>query len=264
MNKDFSKSNFDQTIVNIIEKLLNQDDKIKEIHGMKKISSTDSNFSDDEKVQYIIYKDFATVYFLNYDNKKYIIKKFDRFHYEYYMNEVNFLCYLDKSDLTPIFYYHYHDHCKEKIYIVTEQYDGDVLSLLTDENTSNETILKIVQEINKKLLKLNLEYGVNHNDMKYNNIVYKKHEDFYKFAFIDFTLSELVLKNKTYINLFDNDYIDFIEHIKKKQFHNWLGSPLTRFQQLRDIETNDTDDIKTLSINYKLLIDEKNKNKLSN
>lgn len=263
MSKDFNRANFDQVIVSLIEELLDGNDEHKETRGMKKISSTDSNLSEDDKVPYIIYKDFATVYFLTHNNKKYVIKKFDEFNHEHYMNEANFLSYLEESDMVPTFYY----HNEKKMYIVTEQYDGDVLSLFLDDDITEETIDMIVQKINKMLIILNIEYGVKHNDIKYNNVVYKKDGDFYKFAFIDFSLSSIVTifngeeieKAKLFRNIFGRDYIELVEHINKQQFYNWLGSPFTRFQQLRTIETNETDDIKTLSFSYKFAMYERNK-----
>ena len=263
LSKDFNRPNFDQVAVTLIEKLLDEDEEHKKTQGMKKISSTDSNLSEDGKVPYIIYKDFATVYFLTHNDKKYVIKKFDELHHEHYMNEVNFLSYLKESDMVPTFYY----HSEEKMYIVTEQYDGNVLALFLDENILEETINVIVETINKMLIVLNIEYGVKHNDIKYNNVVYKKNNDFYKFAFIDFSLSSIVTvfngeeikKAKLFRNMFDCNYVEFMEYINKQQFYNWLGSPFTRFQQLRAIETNETDDIKTLSFSYKLAMYERNK-----
>jgi hypothetical protein len=111
------------------------------------------------------------------------------------------------------------------------------------------------------LISLYYEYGVKHNDMKYNNIVYKKIDNEYKFVFIDFSFS-YVLKNiqKTsencsvfveniyydkFLNLFFDDTDEDADFQNIKQFRNWLGDSFSQYILLKS-SIGCTDDMKSL------------------
>ncbi len=193
------------------------------------------------------------------DTQSIIVKKYNNNdldydeHYDYYANEINFLTYLRNSNLVPKLY----GHNEVQFMIALEKFDGDVESLLY-EISDIDILHKIISDINQLLFKLNFEYGVVHNDMKYNNILYRKIDDYnYEFVFIDFSFSCIQEKiprkyketkepkefiiNKNYEKFEDL----FPREITNKRFRNWLGCEFTRKILMRD-SIGPTEDIRSL------------------
>lgn len=193
----------------------------------------------------------------NYNNKEYIFKFYNNILDNFYYNEINFLMYLQNFNIVPKIYDFY-----EGFYfsIVMEKYDGDVENLLYDlmQNKSFDLIKYIIQKIILKILLLNKEYGVLHNDMKFNNILYNNINDNYNFVFIDFSFSHIIksVNSPMFIDIY-NDDINYDNYHNDDNYNNWIGTKMDRFFVYKDA-IGKTDDIKCLYIDLKRICINKN------
>lgn len=197
-------------------------------------------------------------------NNKKIIKKYkNSLHTNYYYNEINFFLYLQDTNLvTKIINFDI-----VELSITMEKYDKDVEDLLFELKDENE-IYHIVKTINIMLYVLYYKYGVEHNDMKYNNIVYKKVNDVYQFAFIDFSFSHILQKipmiygeNESFIEnenfeFFENIFNDNSYIINIPRYQNWLGSNLTQYISLNK-SLGSTKDLRTLYLDLERIVKKK-------
>ena len=187
-----------------------------------------------------------------FPKNKNIIYKWHSFdHQNYFENEVLFYDILRDSNLVAEMYDHDECDCESSI-ITLEQYDGDVEDLilaLTDIDKIGHIIGKIINLISK----LNFEYGVKHNDMKFNNIVYEDIKNkFYPdeafasnfvFRFIDFSFSQIESINLS--ERYGSGYVG--------KYRNWLGSSFDRSVKYKEV-TGRSEDLKSLHLDTQRLL----------
>jgi predicted Ser/Thr protein kinase len=136
------------------------------------------------------------VYLGGKDGKSDYIIKVDRGKFE-----SNVYKLLDGSNICPMlldtsicsYYDLLNGSCGTAHVLVLERYDGDLFSLL-DNNLTPIQMRSIIQTIIDLSLRMNLQYGIRHGDLGFNNIVYRNNNP-YDIRIIDFDSSTIYDNN---------------------------------------------------------------------